>query len=119
MGKYSRNLFTTGRRDAMRGLYSTEAPKAPAKPDPNLKGKRGGNCNRTACQAPGAFAWSLNNHAYYCDDCARMLNWEPVNQKYWHDRYGIKRFVFRPETLTADEIAKLKAGRAYVPGMVE
>lgn len=123
MGKYSRGLFTADRRAAMSGLYG-KAPERTfggeqGKPDPALKGKKGGNCNRTACQAPGAFAWSLNNHAYYCDACAKMLNWEPSNRAYWEGRYGITRFVFRPETLTEEEIAKLKAGRAYVPGVVE
>lgn len=85
------------------------------KPDPKLKGQKGGNCNRTACQAPGAYAWSMNNHAYYCDDCARMLNREPSNHAYWKERYGVDRFVFRPETLTPEERALWKAKNGHLP----
>jgi hypothetical protein len=44
------------------------------KPDPALKGKQGGNCNRTACQAPGATYYNPYTYAYYCPACARMLN---------------------------------------------
>lgn len=39
-----------------------------------LKGKRNGNCNRTACQAPGAFWWNRGSHSWYCTDCALMLS---------------------------------------------
>lgn len=39
------------------------------------KGKRGGDCNRTACQRPGA-AWWYNKtmQAYYCEGCAAAIN---------------------------------------------
>ena len=120
MGKYSNGLFDRNRKAlaSQAALYSRNEQK-PATPDPALKGKLGGNCNVTACQAPGAYAWSLNNQAWYCDDCARRLNREPSNYAYWKGRYGVSRFVFRPDTLTEEEIALLKAGRAYVPGVVE
>lgn len=43
------------------------------KPD---KGKRGGSCNRTACQAPhSAFCeHRLNQGDHYCLKCARLIN---------------------------------------------
>jgi hypothetical protein len=88
--------------------------KAPT-PDPKLKGVKGGNCNRTACQAPDAHAWSMNNQAYYCDDCARMLNREPGNHAYWKAQYGVDRFVFRIETLTDAERALWAAKNAHIP----
>lgn len=46
----------------------------PAKPDPKLKGVRGGNCNRTACQKPNAYGWNVGTHAYYCRECQRDIN---------------------------------------------
>jgi hypothetical protein len=45
-----------------------------AQHDPALKGKFGGNCNRTACQVPGADWWNPNTNAYYCCDCAVLIN---------------------------------------------
>ena len=41
------------------------------KPD---KGKRGGSCNREACQAPGAFWRHRQTGAYYCQPCAFKIN---------------------------------------------
>lgn len=41
------------------------------KPD---KGLRGGSCNRTACQAPGATWFNQSTRAYYCEGCARDIN---------------------------------------------
>lgn len=114
MGSYSDRLFSRKARNP-RGNFSAPATMAPGVPDPKLKGVRGGNCNRTVCQAPGAFAWSMNNHAYYCDACARMLNNDPSNHAYWKQNYGVDRFVFRVETLTEDERAKWAAKNAHVP----
>lgn len=84
-------------------------------PDPKLKGIYGGNCNRTACQAPGAFAWSMNNRAFYCDDCADMLNRDRCNRAYWRENYGVDRFVFRIETLTPEERALWAAKNMHIP----
>lgn len=36
----------------------------------NMKGVKGGNCNRTACQKTGAWYEHKDIHAYYCLDCA-------------------------------------------------
>lgn len=38
------------------------------------KGQYGGKCNRSACLAPGAFWYNHSTRAYYCEDCARMIN---------------------------------------------
>lgn len=38
------------------------------------KGKRGGDCNRTQCQAPGASSWNTGSLSWYCNECAVMLN---------------------------------------------
>lgn len=88
-------------------------------PDPKLKGKYGGNCNITRCQRPGAFAWSMNNHAFYCDDCARTLNRDPANHAHYKERYGVDRFVFRLDTVTPEERAKWEAKGGYIPGAKE
>lgn len=39
------------------------------------KGKKGGRCNVTACQQPGAWYFNKSTRAYYCQDCAREINW--------------------------------------------
>lgn len=114
MGRYSDTIFAANRTRKQMGYVSVPVSQTTT-PDPKLKGVKGGNCNRTACQAPGAFAWSMNNHAYYCDDCARMLNREPSNHAYWKANYGVDRFVFRPETLTPEEIALWKAKNGHLP----
>lgn len=43
-------------------------------PDPALKGAKGGNCNRTACQQPEAHYFNTGTDAYYCWDCASDIN---------------------------------------------
>ena len=49
-----------------------KSPYPPIKPD---KGMLGGSCNRTACQAPGAFyAHKYNHDDYYCLACAYEIN---------------------------------------------
>jgi len=44
------------------------------------KGIKGGNCNRTACQKPGAVWFHLDTRKYYCKACADMLNNDPFNK---------------------------------------
>ena len=34
------------------------------------KGKKGGRCNLTACQQPGAWYFNKSTRAYYCEDLA-------------------------------------------------
>ena len=39
-----------------------------------LKGKKDGNCNVTACQVPGATWWNTGTRAYYCRYCSSEIN---------------------------------------------
>jgi len=39
-----------------------------------LKGKKGGDCNRTQCQKPGASSWNRGSRSWYCESCADLLN---------------------------------------------
>lgn len=38
------------------------------------KGTFNGKCNRTACQKPGAIYFNHSTRAYYCEECAEMIN---------------------------------------------
>lgn len=38
------------------------------------KGLKGQRCNRTACQAPGAYWYNHSTRAYYCGTCADLIN---------------------------------------------
>jgi hypothetical protein len=55
-------------------------------PDPKLKGLFGGNCNRQACQKPGAVYYNHSTRLYYCPNCAHTLN--SVNADWAPKRYG-------------------------------
>lgn len=50
------------------------------------KGLKFGSCNRTACQAPGANYYNHTMHAYYCKECALLLN--KINHTMAMDLYG-------------------------------
>lgn len=40
------------------------------------KGLKGGLCNVTACQKPdSAFYFNKSTEAYYCESCAKKINW--------------------------------------------
>ena len=39
------------------------------------KGKKGGHCNVTACQAPEAYYYNKSTQKYYCAYCAEQINW--------------------------------------------
>ena len=57
--------------DAARKVRDHFAPKNPdAEKHPELKGVEGGNCNRSACQMPGADYYNLSTQKYYCRECA-------------------------------------------------
>ncbi len=43
-------------------------------PNPALKGVKGGNCNRSACQQPGATFYNHSTRKHYCPSCASLLN---------------------------------------------
>ncbi len=52
-----------------------EAPHPEAK-NMSMKGKFDGLCNRSACLRPGAKWYNRGSYAFYCEDCAHMLNRE-------------------------------------------
>ncbi|WP_278366920.1 hypothetical protein [Marinobacter salarius] len=52
------------------------------------KGKRGGRCNVTACQQPGAWYFNKSTRAYYCENCAREINW-PGGRADCMELYGV------------------------------
>lgn len=43
------------------------------------KGEKGQRCNRTACQAPGAYWFNHSTRAYYCGTCADLINGDNQN----------------------------------------
>ena len=50
-------------------------------PDKHDKGKEGGSCNRTLCQAPGATWFNHGSRSWYCADCRRDI--ERANRRDW------------------------------------
>jgi hypothetical protein len=48
--------------------------QAPATITPAATGQFGGLCNRTACRRPGASWYSHAINAYYCGECAVLIN---------------------------------------------
>lgn len=48
---------------------------------PADKGKFGGHCNMSSCLAPGADWYNHGSNAYYCEDCAHMLNNDQFNKR--------------------------------------
>lgn len=44
------------------------------------KGKKGGRCNVTTCQAPGAWWYNKSTRAYYCRSCAIRINSYPLTR---------------------------------------
>lgn len=43
---------------------------------PADKGQFGGHCNRSACLAPNATWYNHSTRLYYCEECAKILNYE-------------------------------------------
>lgn len=54
--------------------HHTEPDRCVCGKDPALKGIKGGNCNRTACQQPEAHYLNVGTNAYYCWECAVDIN---------------------------------------------
>lgn len=52
----------------------------PDKPD---KGKEGGSCNRGRCQAPNAIWFNHGSRSWYCADCRRDIEFDPMNKREW------------------------------------
>lgn len=57
--------------ERFRTVALAHLPTRPIKAD---KGRKGGSCNRSACQAPGATWFNSSTRAYYCRTCAHMIN---------------------------------------------
>jgi hypothetical protein len=56
------------------GLDFRKLPKAPVREIRPEKGEKGGRCNVTACQQPGAIYYNSVMRKYYCPHCAREIN---------------------------------------------
>lgn len=52
----------------------------PDKPD---KGKEGGPCNRTRCQASPANWYNHGSHSWYCAECRSDIEFDPFNHSGW------------------------------------
>jgi hypothetical protein len=70
-----------------------------------LKGARDGNCNRTACQKPGATWWNTGTRAYYCPSCAHMINHDGCR------RYGEPDLCYPSQSAALAAAAQRAAGR--------
>lgn len=57
-------------------------------PDRHDKGERGGSCNRSACQQPGAIWFNHSTRKYYCEPCAHWLNTDRFNHADAHRIWG-------------------------------
>lgn len=82
-------------------------------PDPKLKGVRGGNCNRTACQLPGADYWHTGTHAWYCVHCTSDIN--HLNRADAMNLYGIPKLIVCPDTISAEERAAWASKGVTIP----
>lgn len=98
MGKYSSGLFKPHRMGIGKGRSAPVSMGRPTTPDPALKGKYNGNCNREACQGPGATwvnLWRPNE--FYCRGCARMI--EEANRAEGYEAFKVARAVFNGATM--------------------
>jgi hypothetical protein len=66
----------------------------------DLKGKQGGNCNRTSCQQPNAIYFNHSTRAYYCEDCAHWLNNDIYNAIDAQRLYGHALCTYDPPQST-------------------
>lgn len=89
-------------------------------PDPALKGKKDGNCNRQACQQPGAFYFNVGTDAYYCESCARKINRSMTDSDKATSltAWGVSQLCLPPwpPTYGADDIQLRKAYQMYMDG---
>lgn len=84
-----------------------------ATPDPSLKGKRGANCNRTACQRPRADYYSIFTQSYYCADCADLIN--TANRRDCLRSYEVPDGVFIVADLSAERRRLIEKNGQRVP----
>jgi hypothetical protein len=52
-------------------------------PNKSNKGKEGGACNRTRCQAEPALWYNHGMYEWYCEDCRNQIEFDPVNHRGW------------------------------------
>lgn len=68
----------------------------PDKPD---KGKEGGSCNRTRCQASPAIWWNHGSRSWYCQECRNEIQFDEFNHRDWRvnfqPKYGHPMFETR------------------------
>ena len=83
--------------------------------DPALKGKRGGNCNRTACQLPDANYWHTGTKAWYCECCQKLINTDPHNRASALSMYKRSEIILDPSTLSTSERLHWKSLGIDVP----
>ncbi len=78
MGDYSRRLELrlNGAKSGGAPRRSARMPESPVIKQKPGKGVRGENCNRTACQGPGATWYNFGSLAWYCRHCADLINRE-------------------------------------------
>lgn len=76
-------------------IHGSHNDSSSSKPE-DLKGVKDGNCNRTACQKPGATWFNHSTRKWYCPECAQTLNNDSYNK---FDAYRL----FGHELCTMDE----------------
>jgi len=66
-------------------------------PDKEDKGKEGGSCNRTRCQAPNAVWWNHGSYSWYCRSCMMQIYdaWGQANWKRDFPQYDYPMFETR------------------------
>lgn len=92
------------RRDML--FVQTRTRSVPATPIHPEKGIKGGRCNVTACQKPGAVFYSKSTGRYYCQSCAEQINW-PGGRADVMALYGVPLLC---------EVDEQTTGEDHVPG---
>lgn len=89
--KPPKNPITERRKFRERNPQPLDWSREKLNPD---KGLKGGSCNRTACQAPGANYYNHSTEKYYCRRCAEDLN--IANRFDAHKMYGHDLCILDP-----------------------
>ncbi len=72
--KVAAALKATGVKEEM--LHVNERGVTRTLAEMQTKGRFGGLCNRSACLRHEAYWWNRGSRAYYCQDCAHLINSE-------------------------------------------
>lgn len=59
-------------------------------PDKADKGKEDGSCNRGRCQCAPARWYNHGSYAWYCDDCRRQIELDPINSADWQRNFYLR-----------------------------